>query len=171
MISRKYSFVNKFYHIFSFSVELGGVFTLDVLTVVENIQRICKNRGITPTAACKESGAGKDLVTNMKTKGTQPSIERIRLLAQYLGVTTGTLLGEEKQPSPSNEGGLSSEAIEIASAYDQATEKEQNTVRLILSDYLLEPANPRPIAARGKLELSNEELCQIILPKESAELP
>lgn len=144
---------------------------MDVLTVVENIQRICKHRGITPTAACKESGVGKDLVTNMKKKGTLPSIERIHLLAQYLGVTTGMLLGEEKQPSPTNEGGLSSDAKEIAFAFDQATEKEQNTVRLILSDYLQRSASPRPIAARGKLELSKEELCQITLPKESAELP
>jgi len=144
---------------------------LDILTVVENIQRICKDRGTTPTAACKESGAGKDLVTNMKKKGTQPSIERMRLLAQYLGVTTGTLLGEEKQPTLIGEDGLSTEAKEIAFAFERATKKEQNTVRLILSDYLQESVRPQTIAARGQLELSREDLRQVTLPRESAELP
>lgn len=71
---------------------------MDVLKIVENIQRLCKEKGTTPTAVGKESGAGKDLVTNMKKKGTQPSIEKIRLLADYLGVTASELLGEVITP-------------------------------------------------------------------------
>lgn len=73
---------------------------MDVLKIVENIQRICKEKGITPTVAGKESGAGKDLVTNMKRKGTQPSIEKIRLLANYLEVSTSELLGETSPAGP-----------------------------------------------------------------------
>ena len=144
---------------------------MNILTVVENIQRICKEKGTTPTTACKESGAGKDMVTNMKKKGTQPSIERMELLARYLGVTTGTLLGEEKQPTLISEDGLSAEAKEIGAAFDQATEKEQSTVRFVLSDYLQDPVIPRSIAARGALDLSKEDLAQAVLPKDSSELP
>lgn len=144
---------------------------MNTLTVVKNIQRICKEKGTTPTAACKESGAGKDMVTNMKKKGTQPSIERMELLARHLGVTLGTLLGEEKQPTLISENGLSAEAKEIATAFEQATEKEQNTVRFVLSDYLQEPVVPKAIAARGTLNLSKEDLAQAILPKDSSELP
>lgn len=73
---------------------------LDVAKIVENIQRVCQERGITPTMAGRESGAGKDLVANMRRKGTQPSVEKIRLLADYLGVTTSELLGEEPRVSP-----------------------------------------------------------------------
>lgn len=73
---------------------------MDVLKIVENIQRICKEKGTTPTVAGKESGAGKDLVTNMKRKGTQPSIEKIRLLANYLEVSTSELLGETSSAGP-----------------------------------------------------------------------
>ena len=76
---------------------------MDILTVVENIQRICKAKGTTPTAACKESGAGKDMVSNMKKKGTLPSIEKIRLLAEYLGVSTSDLLGETTQSEASSD--------------------------------------------------------------------
>ena len=74
--------------------------TLDVTKIVENIQRVCREQGITPTMAGRESGAGKDLVANMRRKGTQPSVEKIRLLADYLGVTTSELLGEEPRASP-----------------------------------------------------------------------
>ena len=144
---------------------------MDILTVVENIQRICRERGTTPTAACKESGAGKDMVTNMKKKGTQPSIEKIRLLAGHLGVTTDELLGEKTPPPPFSNSELSCESQEIAIAYEQATEKEQKTVRFILSDYLHEFKAPSYMAGRGVGELSKEELSQITHPRDSAELP
>ena len=74
---------------------------MDALKIVENIQMICKEHGTNPTAAGKESGAGKDLVTNMKRRGVLPSIEKIRLLADYLGVTTSELLGETPGSSSS----------------------------------------------------------------------
>ena len=68
---------------------------LDVTKVAENIQKICREKGVTPTVVGRESGAGKDLVTNMKKKGTRPSIERIRLVADYLGVSVAEILGED----------------------------------------------------------------------------
>ncbi|WP_243426039.1 LexA family protein [Flavonifractor plautii] len=71
------------------------------MQIVENIQYYCDKKGVTPTVAGKESGAGKELVTNMKRKGTMPSVEKIRLLANYLGVTTSELLGEAVGSSPS----------------------------------------------------------------------
>ncbi|MBM6665898.1 XRE family transcriptional regulator [Flavonifractor plautii] len=74
---------------------------MDVMQIVENIQYYCDKKGVTPTVAGKESGAGKELVTNMKRKGTMPSVEKIRLLANYLGVTTSELLGEAVGSSPS----------------------------------------------------------------------
>lgn len=67
---------------------------LDKLKIVENVQKICKERGTNPTVAGERSGAGKEMVSNMKQKGTVPSIERFQLLAEYLGVSTSELLGE-----------------------------------------------------------------------------
>lgn len=74
---------------------------MDVMQIVENIQYYCDKKGVTPTVAGKESSAGKELVTNMKRKGTMPSVEKIRLLANYLGVTTSELLGETPGSSSS----------------------------------------------------------------------
>ena len=88
---------------------------MDTSTVVANILRICKEKGTSPTVACKESGAGKDMVTNMKKKGTQPSIERIRLLAEYLGVTAGDLLGEKEKPATVSGDGRMEEILALSS--------------------------------------------------------
>ena len=61
---------------------------------VQNIKHYCSLKGIKPTVACKESGAGKDLINQIETKGSIPSIEKVQLLAAYLGCTTSELLGE-----------------------------------------------------------------------------
>lgn len=61
---------------------------------VQNVKRLCKNKGISATEACRESGAGRSLIDNVK-RGRTPSIDRIKLLADYLGVTTSDLLGDE----------------------------------------------------------------------------
>lgn len=41
----------------------------------------------------------------MKTRGSFPSVEKMSILAAYLGVTTSDLLGEEKGPAPEDGGG------------------------------------------------------------------
>ena len=68
---------------------------MDPLKIVENIQRLCVAKGTTPTVACRESGVGKSLVSNLKNRGNWPSAEKLHILAAYLGVTTSELLGEE----------------------------------------------------------------------------
>lgn len=87
---------------------------MEVEKVVENIQRVCKEKGTNPTEAGRESGAGKDLVSLMKRRGILPSVEKMSLLAAYLGVTTSELLGEEKGPAPVPEGEPNINVIKIA---------------------------------------------------------
>lgn len=85
---------------------------MDTQKIVENIQRICKERGTNPTVAGEKSGAGKSLVTQLKTRGIMPSIEKFQMLAEYLGVTTSELLGE-KRPTPVSGDGLNERAIRL----------------------------------------------------------
>lgn len=66
---------------------------MDKELFVQNIKNFCGIRGIKPTIACRESGAGPNLISQL-ARGTIPSVERVQLLAQYLGVTTSELLGE-----------------------------------------------------------------------------
>ena len=74
---------------------------------VQNVKKYCELKGVKPTVACAESGAGKSLLSEISSRGRIPSIERVQLLAQYLGVTTSDLLGEQNENSPlPEEGGL-----------------------------------------------------------------
>ncbi|MEJ5965588.1 LexA family protein [Flavonifractor porci] len=68
---------------------------------MQNIKLYCDKKGIKPTVACKESGAGKDLINQIERRGSMPSIEKVQMLADYLGVTTSELLGEALGSSPS----------------------------------------------------------------------
>lgn len=67
---------------------------MDKQIFVQNIKMYCQLRGVKPTVACRESGAGSDLINMIERRGSVPSVERVQLLAQYLGVTTSELLGE-----------------------------------------------------------------------------
>lgn len=118
---------------------------MDIEKIVENIQRICRAKGTTPTAAAKESGAGQNMVTAMKNEGRIPSIEKMSLLASYLGVTTSELLGEEKEPTPVSEGGRNVNIIKIAgrdgSLVERALTDEQLAALKILVDQLPDADN------------------------------
>lgn len=73
---------------------------MDKVLFVQNIKDICKSKGIKPTVACRESGVGTSFINNIESRGQVPSVEKVQMLATYLGVTTSELLGEEKKPAP-----------------------------------------------------------------------
>lgn len=63
-----------------------------------NVKKYCALKGVSPTVACAESGAGKNLLGQLTKRGTIPSVSRVQLLAQYLGCTVSDLLGERETP-------------------------------------------------------------------------
>ena len=67
---------------------------MDAKEFVQKIKYYCEQKGVKPTVACKESGAGKDLINQIERRGSMPSVEKVKMLADYLGVTTSELLGE-----------------------------------------------------------------------------
>jgi len=67
---------------------------VDKKIFVQNIKKACAMRGIKPTVACRESGVGSSFINNIKSRNQTPSVEKVQMLAQYLGVTTSELLGE-----------------------------------------------------------------------------
>lgn len=88
---------------------------MDKAIFVQNVKKYCAKNGIKPTVACRESGAGVNLISQMENRGTVPSIERVQLLAEYLGVTVSDLLGEKKEPIPVSGDGRTREFIELFS--------------------------------------------------------
>lgn len=87
---------------------------MDKQIFVQNVKMYCQLRGIKPTVACRESGAGRSLLTNLEQNGSLPSVEKVQLLAQYLGVTTSELLGEERKPE---EGILGETELRLVALY------------------------------------------------------
>ena len=73
---------------------------MDKALFVQNIKTFCALQGIKPTVACRESGAGANLINMLERRGSVPSVEKVQLLAQYLGVSTSDLLGEKSPGSP-----------------------------------------------------------------------
>ena len=68
---------------------------MNVEIFVQNVKRFAAVKGVSPTAACKESGVGTSFLPDVK-RGRQPSIDKFERLAGYLGTSVSALLGEEK---------------------------------------------------------------------------
>lgn len=72
---------------------------MNVERFVENVRKYCALANTKPTVACENSGAGKNMLTNLSKRGIVPSVERVQMLAQYLGCTVSDLLGEDPAPT------------------------------------------------------------------------
>lgn len=71
---------------------------MDKELFVQKVKMICLQKGIKPTNACKESGVGGSFINDIE-RGRIPSVAKVQMLADYLGVTTSELLGEKKTPA------------------------------------------------------------------------
>lgn len=115
---------------------------LDANKFVSTVKHICEQKGIAPKTACRESGAGDNLLTNVRN-GSVPSVEKVQLLALYLGCSTSELLGEtepKKTVAVSESDTITEEAYRIALAFDNADEKSRAMVRLALNlDHVTPP--------------------------------
>lgn len=83
--------------------------------LVENIKKYCALKGVKPTPACRDSGAGTSLINDIE-RGRTPSVERIQMLAQYLGCTVSDLLGETNGEATPALDPLTAEAARIFAA-------------------------------------------------------
>lgn len=108
---------------------------MDKDVFVQNVKFWCEKRNVAPTVACKESGAGRDFLVNLQ-RGSFPSVAKVQLLAQYLGVTTSDLLGEQNENSPlPEEGGLLAD-------YNALTARNQEKAREYLALLLASQDKP-----------------------------
>ena len=80
---------------------------------VQNVKKYCELAGIKPTVACRECKVGTSFINNIERRNQTPSVEKVQMLAQYLGVTTSELLGEEEKPTPTYGDGLSEDQLSV----------------------------------------------------------
>ena len=74
--------------------------------ILERIEELCKERGITLNTAFMESGVGKNFKSNMKT--ANPTLGKITMLSMYFNVSREYLLGESDK-----RGGYVKDVMEI----------------------------------------------------------
>ena len=99
---------------------------MDVQVFVQNVKSLCKAQGTTPSAASEASGAGRNFMDNIK-KGSIPSVAKVQMLAEYLGVTVSDLLGEKKEPTVQDDG-LSEGERALMTLFRQLTPDQQEMV-------------------------------------------
>lgn len=99
---------------------------MDAQLFVQNIKYYCNLRDVKPTVACRESGVGSSFINNVE-RGQTPSVAKVQMLAEYLGVTTSDLLGEKKEPTVQDDG-LSEGERALMMLFRQLTPDQQEMV-------------------------------------------
>lgn len=105
---------------------------MDKSIFVQNIKDICKRMGIKPTVACRESGVSASFINNIEAKGQVPSVEKVQMLASYLGVTTSELLGEKIEPALVTEVRLNPRQQQLVDLFDAASPDIQSAAFAVL---------------------------------------
>lgn len=82
------------------------------MNCVDRVKTICKERKIPIYKLEKDLGFSNGYIGQLR-KGVLP-VERLEMVATYLGVSTDHLLGKEKTPTKSGERKVSDEDIKFA---------------------------------------------------------
>lgn len=95
---------------------------MDKKLLLERIETLCKEKGVSLHIAFTESKVGKNFKSNMNY--AEPTLGKIKLLADYLGVTAEYLLGEtderiQKEKIPAG-AGLKEKHWRLITAYERA---------------------------------------------------
>lgn len=72
---------------------------MDYNIIIDRVTALATERGVSPSKAYIESGAGKDFAGHIR-KGQVPTVARIQKLADYFGVSLEYLLGHTETKSP-----------------------------------------------------------------------
>lgn len=117
---------------------------MDAELFVQNIKKYCQLKGVKPTVACRESGVGSSFINNVEARGSIPSVEKVQLLATYLGATTSELLGEvptgdstqARAAHPAPDSGLSDSEQTMLHSFRQLNDEGQKRSIEYLGDLL-----------------------------------
>lgn len=68
--------------------------------IVDTLKMLCKKKGVSFSEFERESGIG--MKTASRWDKNSPSIDKVILAAEYFGITVSELIGEQKNPAPSD---------------------------------------------------------------------
>jgi transcriptional regulator with XRE-family HTH domain len=70
--------------------------------LLERIQRLVDERGITVNGLLKECGVNRNLVSDLKSRGSLPSADKLDRIAAYFDVSVDYLLGRTEVRRPAD---------------------------------------------------------------------
>ena len=66
----------------------------------DNFVNLCKRKKVAPSKAAIDAGFSKSLVSKWKANpNTVPTVDVLKKMSDYFGITVDELLGKEKQPT------------------------------------------------------------------------
>ena len=99
---------------------------------------LCLQKNCKPNTVAKAIGLSTATATKWKN-GAIPNGEALTKIADYLDCSVDYLLGRTEIVNPTSTkqiDKISEEGKAIGKAFDQATPKDKETVRIVLSDYM-----------------------------------
>lgn len=103
--------------------------------IAKNLLFYRKKKGLTQKELAEKLGVKNTAVSNWESGNNSMDIEMLFRVCEIFGVTLNDMYGKYSVSKSSNLG-ISGEAQKIGAAYDKATPKEQQLVRLTLEEYL-----------------------------------
>ena len=104
--------------------------------IIQNIDFACKDKGVSINRALIESGAGAQMINNMRA-GSKPSMESFAQLAEYLNVSIDRLIGT----------GIENEMTGFASEQDI----EKQIKQVLIEKGVMSENEPMPLDKAKKL--------------------
>lgn len=104
----------------------------------ENIEKLCKQRGVNVTTMCKESGASRGSLTDLKNGRKQTlKYETLDKIASYFGTSVDALVsGEHKENPPQQPQSEVDAAVERIRRKLESMPKEQREALMNLIEKL-----------------------------------
>lgn len=92
-------------------------------------EALCKQKGVSCKKAAEEIGLSNSITTKWKKTGATPKGKTLQLIADYFGVSTDYLLGNENTPTGTSRRELTDEDIYGAFFKGSYSEKKLNKLK------------------------------------------
>ena len=98
----------------------------------KRIEELCKQNNTNITAMCKESGASRASLTDLKVgRNKRLSSDTLSKIANYFGVSVDYLIGNEQKENAPDELSLTEDEIRIIKALREKPDGVENLAKLL----------------------------------------
>lgn len=102
----------------------------------DNFINLCKRKNVAPSKAAIDAGFSKSLVSKWKANpNTVPTVDVLKKMSDYFGITVDELLGKEKQPTEGELSGVRKDLMDFADTLtDEKIEKYLRLMKTLESE-------------------------------------